>query len=56
MWSHYTFASQLEAKQLRIDRHVNNASLSLRGQRSRVLGERLRWDMASVVHFIEVSC
>ncbi|KAJ9481526.1 hypothetical protein VN97_g11945 [Penicillium thymicola] len=37
----------------RIDRHIDDASLSLRGQRSRVLGERLHWDVASVVHFIE---
>jgi hypothetical protein len=32
---------------------MDDASLSLRGQRSRVLGERLHWDGASVVHFIE---
>ncbi|KUM66698.1 hypothetical protein ACN42_g394 [Penicillium freii] len=39
----------------RIDRHIDNASLLLRGQRSRVLGEQLHWDMASVMHFIEVT-
>ena len=40
----------------RIDRQINDTSLSLRGQRSRVLGERLHLDGASVVHFIEVTC
>ena len=39
----------------RIDRQIDDTSLSLRGQLSRVLGERLHLDGASVVHFIKVT-
>ncbi|KAJ5405280.1 hypothetical protein N7465_006564 [Penicillium sp. CMV-2018d] len=39
----------IRGKTTRIDRHIDNTSLSLRGQQSRVLGKRL------VVHFIGIT-